>query len=94
MNYYVYILTNHYQGALYTGVTSDLPARIYQHKKKFVSGFSSKHELTRLVYYEHFSDINEAILREKRIKKWNCQWKIRLIDEFNPNWNDLYDSIL
>ena len=89
-NYYVYIITNKRNGVLYTGVTSDLPSRIWQHKQKIVEGFSKKHKLDMLVYYEHHLDIYVAITREKKIKKWNRKWKLRLIENLNPYWRDLY----
>ncbi|PLY03386.1 MAG: endonuclease [Desulfuromonas sp.] len=94
MRYCVYILTNKPRGTLYTGVTSDLPKRIYQHKGKVIVGFSSKYDLSMLVYYEVFDDISEAIKREKQIKKWNRTWKIELIENNNPEWQDLYESII
>ncbi|MBU0614279.1 GIY-YIG nuclease family protein [Patescibacteria group bacterium] len=92
-NYYVYIITNKRNGVLYAGVTSDLPGRIWQHKQKIVEGFSKKHKLDMLVYYEHHLDIYEAITREKKIKKWNRKWKLRLIENLNPYWCDLYKEV-
>lgn len=94
MDYYIYIMTNCPRGTLYTGMTSDLVVRTYQHKTKEVEGFTAKHGLTDLVYYEVFSNANEAIKKEKQIKKWNRIWKIELIEKVNPNWRDLYDEIL
>jgi putative endonuclease len=91
--YYVYILASKQNGVLYTGVTSNLISRIYQHKNNLSDGFSKKYFVHKLVYSEQHSDINEAILREKQIKKWNRDWKIRLIEGSNPSWNDLYDDI-
>ena len=87
--YYVYLLSNKPYGTLYTGVTSNLLQRIYQHKNGFVDGFSKKYALHHLVYYEVHSDIHEAILREKRIKRWHRQWKINLIEQTNPQWINL-----
>jgi putative endonuclease len=92
--YYVYIITNSRNTVLYTGVTSNITARIYQHKNKSVSSFSSKYNLNKLVYYEAFDDINSAINREKQIKSGNRKRKIDLITEFNSKWEDLYNSIL
>lgn len=93
-NSFIYIITNKKRGTLYTGVTSDLIARIYQHKNKLVAGFSSKYNLDKLVYYEIFEDINEAIYREKKIKHFLRQQKIDLIESVNPEWNDLYQEVL
>ncbi len=89
-NYYVYILTNKVGGTLYIGVTSDLIKRVYQHRTKAVQGFTEKYGLDRLVYFEVFEDPENAILREKRLKKWNRAWKIELIEDNNPDWHDLY----
>lgn len=92
--YSVYIVTNKLNSTLYTGVTSDLPKRIWQHKNKIVSGFTAKYRLNKLVYYEMFDDIWQAIKREKQIKNLVRRKKIVLIENFNPEWKDLYDSIL
>ncbi|KKS45679.1 excinuclease ABC subunit C [Candidatus Gottesmanbacteria bacterium RIFCSPLOWO2_02_FULL_42_29] len=92
--YCVYIITNSRNTVLYTGVTGNLIARIYDHKNKSVSSFSSKYNLEKLVYYEIFDDINIAIEREKQIKAGNRQKKIELIASFNPDWKDLYSTIL
>jgi putative endonuclease len=91
--YAVYILASKRNGTLYVGVTNDLVGRIWQHKTHAVGGFTSAHAVHLLVYFELHADIYEAITREKRIKKWNRLWKIGLIEEFNPEWIDLYDSI-
>ncbi len=91
--YYVYILASKAYGTLYIGVTSDLVGRTYQHKNDITEGFTKKHSVHRLVYYEIHEDILEAILREKQIKKWNRAWKIHLIEENNPYWFDLYESV-
>ena len=93
MSYYVYILASKIGGTLYIGVTNDLIRRVFEHKSKFVRGFTKKYDVVKLVYYEQYDDIENAIQREKRLKKWNRQWKIRLIEEKNPNWDDLYPSI-
>ena len=89
-NYYVYILASQKNGTLYTGVTNNLLVRVHQHKTKFTKGFTGKYGVTKLVYYEHFTDVGYAIEREKNIKKWKREWKLKLIEEFNPEWKDLY----
>ncbi|MDR1477081.1 MAG: GIY-YIG nuclease family protein [Rickettsiales bacterium] len=91
---YVYIMTNRENGTLYTGVTSDLARRVYEHKNHIFKGFSKRHSLDKLVYYEIFDDIEEAIKREKCIKKWNRNWKLAKIDNMNPGWTDLYEDIV
>ena len=90
----VYLLTNKKNGVLYTGVTSNILQRIYQHKHKMIDGFSKKYGTHLLVYYEQHEDMECAIRREKQIKKWKRQWKIELIERHNPNWYDLYESLL
>jgi putative endonuclease len=90
----VYILASQRNGTLYIGVTSDLVQRVWQHKDDVVEGFTKKYAVHSLVYYELHDDMENAILREKRIKKWNRAWKLRLIEEKNPDWNDLYASII
>ena len=90
----VYILASQRNGTLYIGVTSDLVQRIWQHKNDVVEGFTKKYGVHLLVYYELHEDMENAIIREKRLKKWNREWKLRLIEEKNPNWHDLYESIL
>jgi putative endonuclease len=89
----VYILSSQKHGTLYTGVTSNLVQRIWQHKESLIEGFSKKYGIKNLVYYELHPDMESAILREKRIKKWNRSWKIELIEEMNPEWEDLYSEI-
>ena len=91
--YYVYILASKKNGTVYIGVTGDLTKRIYEHKQNLVGGFTKQYNVHNLVYYEIYEDINEAILREKQMKKWNRQWKINLIEKKNPDWNDLYKEI-
>lgn len=81
-------------GTLYIGVTSDLVKRVWEYKQDLVSCFTSKYGVHLLVYFEVSDDIVSAIMREKQLKKWNRDWKLRLIEEMNPHWNDLYDSIL
>jgi len=90
----VYMLTNKRNGTLYTGVTSNLINRIWQHKNNLVDGFSKKYNTHALVYYEQFDDMYAAISREKQIKKWRRAWKVRLIEEKNPHWCDLYSEIV
>ena len=87
-NYYVYIMSGHNQ-RLYVGVTNDLERRVQQHKSKLISGFTNRYNLTRLVYYESFSDVGDAIAREKHIKGWTRVKKINLIEAVNPGWHDL-----
>ncbi len=89
----VYILASSRKGTLYVGVTSNLVGRIWQHRKHVVEGFSKKYDVTRLVWYELTDSIESAIVREKQIKKWNRDWKIRLIEKANPSWRDLWPSI-
>ena len=91
--YYVYILTNATHTVLYVGVTSRLPQRIYIHKEEWLTGFTSKYFVKQLVYYEAHHDILQAIKREKQLKKWRRAWKERLISNFNPHWNDLWDTL-
>ncbi len=90
---YVYILASQRNGTLYTGVTSDLIKRVYQHKSDLVEGFTKKYQVHRLVYFEQHLDIFEAIRREKRIKEWRRKWKLALIEIDNPGWKDLYPDI-
>ena len=90
----VYILTNTRNGTLYIGVTSNLRRRIWEHRNNLVEGFSSKYLTHTLVYYEMHEDMVNAITREKQIKRWKRNWKIRLIEELNPYWRDLYPEIL
>ncbi len=87
--YYLYILSNKYNGTLYIGVTNNLERRMFEHKNKIVEGFSKRYDLTNLVYFETFQYVNDAIKREKNMKKWKRDWKIKLIQEDNPNWSDL-----
>lgn len=91
--FYVYILASKRNGTLYTGVTSNLTQRVWQHKNDMVEGFTRKYNVKKLVYYEVHDNAESAITREKRIKKWKRNWKLRLIEEKNPQWKDLYDEI-
>ncbi len=93
MNYYVYILSSKKHGVLYIGVTGNLIKRIYEHKENISEGFTKKYSVHNLVYYEQTSNVNEAIKREKQLKKWRRQWKINLIEKDNPIWNDLYKEL-
>ncbi len=87
-------MTNKIYGTLYIGVTNDLLRRVFEHKEGKTKGFTSKYGLNKLVYYDESGDVNAAIRREKQLKKWNRQWKINLIEELNPNWNDLYQRLI
>ena len=91
--YYVYILANKRRGTLYVGVTNDLKRRVYEHRQGIIEGFSKEHKIHQLVFFEQTRDINSAIAREKRFKKWNRQWKIELIESKNSDWDDLYEKI-
>ena len=90
----VYILASAARGTLYIGVTSDPIKRVWEHRNHVVDGFTRTYGVDRLVYFEMHSCMEEAITREKRIKEWKRQWKIRLIEEFNPDWKDLWDDII
>ncbi len=92
--FYVYIQASDRNGTLYVGVTSNLVQRAWQHKEKLVDGFTKTYEVEKLVWFEKHENAESAITREKRIKKWNREWKVRLIEETNPYWNDLYSSIV
>ena len=92
--YYIYIMASKRNGTLYVGVTNNLLKRVYEHKNDLVEGFTKRYGIHRLVYYEQVADINSAIQREKRLKKWRRQWKIELIEQMNPDWKDLYDQLV
>jgi putative endonuclease len=92
-NYYVYLLASGRYGTLYTGVTSDLVKRAWQHREASAEGFTKRYDVKQLMWYEVQNDVNAAITREKQIKKWNRAWKIELIQEKNPQWRDLYEDI-
>ena len=89
----VYMLASQRNGTLYTGVTSDLSLRVWQHKNNLVSGFTKQYQVHNLVWYELHSDMFSAISREKQIKEWRRKWKIELIEKANPHWDDLYTDI-
>jgi len=92
-NYYVYILTNWNNKVMYIGVTNNLKRRIYEHKNKLVEGFTKRYNLTKLVYYEHTTDVNSAISREKELKGWRREKKNNLVIKMNPEWKDLSDEL-
>ena len=94
MTYFVYILAGSRNGTPYTGVTRDLAHRVAEHRNGTRGGFTSQYGVSRLIYFESFEDIKLAIQREKQLKKWNRVWKLRLIESVNPEWEDLYESIL
>ena len=90
----VYILASKRNGTLYAGVTSDLIKRVWEHKYDVVDGFTKRHRVHMLVWYELHADMTTAIAREKAIKEWKRPWKLKLIEKSNPDWNDLYDGLL
>ena len=92
-SFYVYILASRIGGTLYIVVTNDLVRRVYEHKSCVAESFTKRHEVNRLVYFECFDEIEQAIHREKRLKKWPRAWKTALIEKDNPNWIDLYPEI-
>lgn len=81
-------------GTIYIGISGNLPRRVYEHKHGLVPGFSKKHNTKTLVHTEEYSNVHEALKREKQLKKWNRQWKLNLIEKDNPEWMDLYDSLI
>jgi len=87
--YLVYILASKRNGTLYVGITNELTRRMFEHKSGLINGFTKKYSIDKLVYFESTSDVNAAILREKRLKKWERKWKIELIEKLNPDWKDL-----
>jgi putative endonuclease len=93
-DYYVYILASDRNGTLYVGVTNDLARRVYEHRNDLIEGFTKRYGVHRLVWFEVHGDINEAILREKRVKKWNRSWKLRAIEAMNPDWIDLTEQLM
>ncbi|PLX37974.1 MAG: excinuclease ABC subunit C [Hyphomicrobiales bacterium] len=90
MTFFVYMISNRPKGTLYIGVTNDLAPRIWEHREGIHEGFSRRYALDRLVYYEGFPSVADAIHREKRLKAWNRAWKVELIEKSNPEWEDLY----
>ena len=93
-NYYVYILASRKNGYFYTGVTNNLIRRVWEHKEGIADGYTKKHQVKVLVYYEWFTDIEQAINREKLIKKWKRSFKINAIEKMNPGWKDLYYELV
>ena len=93
MAYFVYILASRHHGTLYVGVTNDLARRVFEHREGQGEGFTRRHGVGRLVYYEEHASVNEAIAQEKRLKRWKREWKIQAIDAFNPEWDDLYEQL-
>ena len=89
----VYMMASGRNGTLYIGVTSDLIKRVWQHKNNVMEGFTKTHEVHQLVWYEPHPNMESAISREKSLKKWNRIWKLRLIEQINPQWQDLYDQL-
>jgi len=94
MGGYVYILTNKPNGTLYVGVTNDIIRRVAEHRQALVGGFTKRYGLKRLVYFERYDDIRNAIQREKNMKHWSRTWKVRLILRANPGWNDLLETLI
>ena len=92
--FYVYILANMRNGTLYTGCTDDLAKRVSEHKSGAIPGFTAKYGVDKLVWFETHATRADALARERRIKKWRRKWKLRLIEEMNPNWDDLYETML
>ena len=93
-SYYVYILASGKNGTLYIGVTNDLIRRVQEHKESKIPGFTKKYQVDQLMYYEDTDDVGVAISREKQLKAWKRDWKIRLIESANPRWRDLYGDIM
>ena len=94
MAYYVYIMASKRDGTLYVGVTNDLVRRVYEHREGQAAGFTKKYAIKTLVYFEFHDDIDRALQREKNLKHWRRAWKINLIEKSNPDWHDLYDTIV
>jgi putative endonuclease len=93
MTFYVYLLASKKHGTLYLGVTNDIVRRVYEHRTKAAIGFTSRYDIGKLMWFESYDDVVTAIAREKELKKWRRDWKIRLIEEQNPEWVDLYPGI-
>jgi len=91
--FYVYMMADKKDGVLYLGVTNNLLIRVSEHKDNIIDGFTQKRGVHNLVYYEEYDDIRKAISREKQLKKWEREWKVRLIEEFNPEWRELYSEL-
>lgn len=93
-DYFVYILASRRNGTLYTGMTNDLSRRVWEHQNGYIKGFTDKYGVKRLVSFAYHTDVNAAIAREKRIKRWRRAWKLELIEERNPDWVDLYPALI
>jgi putative endonuclease len=93
-SYFVYILASGRNGTLYIGVTSDLVGRVWEHKEKVFRGFTAKYGVDKLIWFEEYGDISEAIWREKKLKRWKRAWKLDLFRDTNPDWHDLYPSLI
>jgi len=91
--YAVYIMASRRNGTLYVGVTNDIARRAFEHRNGVGAAFTRKYGVTRLVWYERYADVNEAIAREKQLKKWERAWKLEIIEAMNPDWNDLYETL-
>jgi putative endonuclease len=91
--YAVYIMASRRNGTLYVGVTNDIARRAYEHRNRIGAAFTRKYDITQLVWYGHYADVNEAIAREKQLKKWERAWKLKLIEAMNPDWVDLYETL-
>ena len=91
--YWVCMLCSKRNGTLYIGVTNDLSRRIFEHRNKLVPGFTSRYDVTRLVWYESYENVNEALQREKSMKRWMRAWKLEAIEKMNPDWRDLYEDL-
>jgi len=92
--YFVYILANEPRGVLYVGVTNNLARRTFEHKLKVTAGFTSRYGVSRLVYFEEYASISDARDRERAVKHWRRAWKIKLVEDLNPTWRDLYDELV
>ena len=92
--YYIYILASKRNGTLYIGITDNIARRIYEHRNNLIEGFTKKYGVHRLVYVEAYHYVWDALKREKQLKKWNRAWKIALIEKENPNWADLYETLI
>jgi putative endonuclease len=93
-NFFVYMMASKRNGTIYLGVTSDLPARAYMHREEIVAGFTKRYGVHYLVWYEWCEFAEPALLREKQLKKWNREWKLRLVQESNPEWRDLWNDVI
>ncbi|KMO17599.1 GIY-YIG nuclease family protein [Methylobacterium indicum] len=90
---FVYMMASRPHGTLYIGVTNNLARRVFEHQTKVLGGFTARYDVARLVWYETYESINEAIAREKDLKRWRRDWKLKLVEDFNPGWSDLYSTL-